>query len=282
MDDLDDREAFLRGIFADPASDLPRLVFADWLDERGEAAWAELIRLQCELARRLPMSPADRRKCLVRERQLVAEVPILRARGIIEPDRLDRGFVRPHVDPDLTLSANLSELLRRLDTPVIPVPADLLGDPAGFRRAAVLEHPEWYGCTELKVVRGLIVGGKPIQTILTSPVTERVTELDLSGATVAVRREAAPDEDSYGLLDEYEYRPAVTLQAVEALVDAREARRLTRLDLRNNDLDNDAARAVVRSTNLIRLKSLHLSDGNQFRGRTWQQLLERFGPDVLQ
>ena len=262
MDDLDDREAFLRGIFADPDSDLPRLVFADWLDERGEAAWAELIRLQCDLERMwLPqlLEPSTR-ALRVRESNLFY---------VLWPEFADKlEFPFPHRG--------------FLQAGPIACTAEQLGDPVAFRRTAVRDHPEWYGCTALKVVRGLIVGGKPIQTILTSPVTERVAELDLSGATVAVRREAAPDEDSYGLLDEYEYRPAVTLQAVEALVDAREARRLTRLDLRDNDLDNDAARAIVRSTNLIRLKSLHLTDGNQFRGRTWQQLLERFGPDVLQ
>ncbi len=271
MDDLDDREAFLRGIFADPASDLPRLVFADWLDERGEAAWAELIRVQCELTR-LPKNlrvPGDEAVSELRHQLQNRDTEL---RGVLLADRMNR------MPSDDELHRNRGFI----DRIILAVSADLLSDAAEFRRTAVVEHPEWYGCTALKVVRGLIVGGKPIQTILTSPVTERVTELDLSGATVAVRREAAPGEDSYGLLDEYEYRPAVTLQAVEALVDAREARRLTRLDLRNNDLDNDAARAVVRSTNLIRLKSLHLSDGNQFRGRTWQQLLERFGPDVLQ
>ena len=54
MDDLDQREAFLKAIFDAPADDLPRLVFADWLDERGESAWAELIRLQCSMHRSPP------------------------------------------------------------------------------------------------------------------------------------------------------------------------------------------------------------------------------------
>lgn len=261
MDDLDDREAFLRAIFADPDNDLPRLVFADWLDERGESAWAELIRLQCELNATqddgLSLLTSETLSLVVRQAALLPTVfPDVERR----PSEHDRGF------PPLYGA--------------ILVAADLLGDPAEFRRFAVQAHPEWYGGTRLKV-SGLIAGGKPIQTILTSPVTERVTELDLSGSTVDVQREALPSEDSYGLLDEYEYRPTVTVQAVLALVDAREARRLTHLDLRNNDLDNDAARAIVRTTNLTRLKSLHLYDGNQFRGRTWQQLLERFGPDVL-
>lgn len=256
MDDLDDREAFLRAVFADPDNDLPRLVFADWLDERGESAWAELIRLQCELAR---ATPARDPKLVARVNVLISQLWLTSENGK-QPYRAARGF-QPASDG-------------------IETNAALLGEAAKFRELAVRRHPEWYGCTRLKV-SGLIAGGKPIQTILTSPVTERVTELDLSGSTVSVHRDAAPSEDSYGLLDEYEYRPTVTVQAVLALVDAREARRLTHLDLRNNDLDNDAARAIVRSTNLIRLTSLQLGDGNQFRGRTWQQLLERFGPDVL-
>jgi uncharacterized protein (TIGR02996 family) len=44
---LTDRDAFLRAIIADPADDLPRLAFADWLDEHGEPERAELIRLGC-------------------------------------------------------------------------------------------------------------------------------------------------------------------------------------------------------------------------------------------
>jgi uncharacterized protein (TIGR02996 family) len=42
---------FLRAVVARPDDDLPRLIYADWLDERGEAVRAEFIRLQCLLAR---------------------------------------------------------------------------------------------------------------------------------------------------------------------------------------------------------------------------------------
>ena len=59
-----DREAFLSAILAHPDDDLPRLVFADWLDEHGDPARAEFIRLQCELAR-LP-ARARRRTALER------------------------------------------------------------------------------------------------------------------------------------------------------------------------------------------------------------------------
>src|SRR3954463_15201453 len=43
-------EAFVQAILADPEDDTPRLVFADWLDEHGQHARAEFIRLQCRLA----------------------------------------------------------------------------------------------------------------------------------------------------------------------------------------------------------------------------------------
>jgi uncharacterized protein (TIGR02996 family) len=44
-------DAFLADILEHPDDDAPRLVFADWLDDHGEAERAEFIRLQCELAR---------------------------------------------------------------------------------------------------------------------------------------------------------------------------------------------------------------------------------------
>jgi uncharacterized protein (TIGR02996 family) len=40
-------EPFLRSIIDHPDDDAPRLVYADWLEERGETTRAELIRLQC-------------------------------------------------------------------------------------------------------------------------------------------------------------------------------------------------------------------------------------------
>src|SRR5262249_5399637 len=44
-------EPFLRAICENPADDAPRLVYADWLDEKGESERAEFIRVQVWLAR---------------------------------------------------------------------------------------------------------------------------------------------------------------------------------------------------------------------------------------
>ena len=45
-------EPFLRAICENPEDDTVRLVYADWLDENGDADRAEFIRVHCELARR--------------------------------------------------------------------------------------------------------------------------------------------------------------------------------------------------------------------------------------
>lgn len=42
---------FLDAIYADPDDDVPRLIYADWLDENGQEDRAELIRVQCEAFR---------------------------------------------------------------------------------------------------------------------------------------------------------------------------------------------------------------------------------------
>ena len=48
---MTDHAAFLRSIIAHADDDLPRLVYADWLEENGQADRAEFIRVQCELAK---------------------------------------------------------------------------------------------------------------------------------------------------------------------------------------------------------------------------------------
>ncbi len=48
---MSDRDSLIAAILANPDEDTPRLMFADWLDEHGDPARAEFIRVQCELAR---------------------------------------------------------------------------------------------------------------------------------------------------------------------------------------------------------------------------------------
>lgn len=56
-----DAAAFLAAIRAHPADDVARLVFADWLEEHGQEARAEFIRVQVELA---SLRADQRRRCV--------------------------------------------------------------------------------------------------------------------------------------------------------------------------------------------------------------------------
>jgi uncharacterized protein (TIGR02996 family) len=74
-----DRDAILRAIGQAPDDDAPRLVYADWLDECKEPARAELIRVQCELARlgtgtlRTDAERERQKHCRWREKELLAD-----------------------------------------------------------------------------------------------------------------------------------------------------------------------------------------------------------------
>jgi uncharacterized protein (TIGR02996 family) len=48
---MTDADALLAAVLAEPDDDLPRLVYADWLDENGRPERAEFVRVQVELAR---------------------------------------------------------------------------------------------------------------------------------------------------------------------------------------------------------------------------------------
>jgi hypothetical protein len=123
--------------------------------------------------------------------------------------------------------------------------------------------------------------GQGFDSIFAMSAFTRVTYLDLSGTEQLVRG-VENTVDGLGIAGtEYVIQPVVTVLAVESLARHRGMRRITSLDLRNNNLDNDAARALVQSPYLDNLKRLTLLDGNRFRGKVWQQVIERFGEDVV-
>src|SRR4051794_8024510 len=65
-------EAFLRAIIDNPDDESLRLIYADYLDERGDPR-AEFIRVQCALAR-IPQGDRRREALEARERELLSQV----------------------------------------------------------------------------------------------------------------------------------------------------------------------------------------------------------------
>src|SRR5688572_22291710 len=66
-----DHAAFLRAVRAAPDDDLPRLIYADYLDEHGDPR-AEFIRAQVE-RHHLPAGDPRRAELLAREKDLLRE-----------------------------------------------------------------------------------------------------------------------------------------------------------------------------------------------------------------
>lgn len=103
-------ESLLRAVFDNPDDDTARLVFADFLDERGQSDRATLIRIQCEMNQRERAS--NRYKQLVQQQVELVMGPLRTVfrslpRGINAD--LQRGFLR--------LRLNCSGLRRRCGAP---------------------------------------------------------------------------------------------------------------------------------------------------------------------
>ena len=97
---MTDADAFLEAIGAKPDDDLPRLVYADWLEERGEVTYAEFIRVDCFLSRREPQTQLERtrtrhRRHELRSKLLVEWADLFAEYGNWVLYRHDRGLFSP-------------------------------------------------------------------------------------------------------------------------------------------------------------------------------------------
>jgi uncharacterized protein (TIGR02996 family) len=72
---MTDREALLRAVIARPDDDAPRLAFADWCREHGDAERADLIEVGCDSARHriATLAEHERALALLTARRLAAE-----------------------------------------------------------------------------------------------------------------------------------------------------------------------------------------------------------------
>src|SRR5688572_25485946 len=80
---MTDADSFLEAIRASPDDDLPRLVYADWLEEHGEQAHAEFIRLSCHIAQET-LPPDDRRELRRRRFELFGQFRAAHSQAMAE------------------------------------------------------------------------------------------------------------------------------------------------------------------------------------------------------
>lgn len=266
MERLAEHEAFLRAIFDAPNDDTPRLVYADFLEENGHAERAELIRVQCRLAAAVRPSGLDTFDELGRrERELL--------------DALHPELDLIHWTPDER--ARISMDRGFATQPVAVICPGELDDIDAARRKIVQSRPHWFGVRSLAVQPGWFLQPDHLTILLDLLALRGVTEWHLGGhVDEQPAGSQTDDHGTYALID-MNVEPVITNEGVVALARHRGARRIETLILTHNNLDNDAARAIVQSPHLIRLKRLELLEGNRLRGRTWQQLLEKYGENVV-
>jgi uncharacterized protein (TIGR02996 family) len=262
MDRLTEHEAFLRAIFDCPEDGLPRLVYADFLEENGDPDRAALIRVQCERAALVRRGEtAGLAGLQVRETELLDYLhPELRDWPSGAPIPYDRGFLT--------------------EGRAVICPGEL-DDIDSCREKIIRSRPHWFGANTLSITPGWFLYPEHIDKLFGLAAVQRIADWDL-GALVDETPAGPETEDAgtFALID-MDVQPVITVEGVETLAQHRGARRIVSLDLTYNNLDNDAARALIRSPYLINLQRLDYREGNELRGRMWQQLLERFGGNVV-
>jgi uncharacterized protein (TIGR02996 family) len=248
-------EPFIAAIVAAPDDDAPRLVYADWLQDRKDPR-GELISLQCLLATK----PNDK-KLKAREKTLLDS----HAKTWLEPlARLDvvscewsRGFIEKAHVPGTTLAAKASAifaavpLLRKLETSLFS--ASNAKKVAGLRQLGRVESLRYVANGD-QIRRNAEIHA----TFLRSPHLSKLTHLaaldDLGNEAVQV----LVANPALAQLRSLQLDGKLGVTAVRALADWAGRGNLRSLSLRNCDLDSKALAALKASPQLGRLQELVL------------------------
>jgi uncharacterized protein (TIGR02996 family) len=275
--------AFFQSILDNADDDIPRLIYADWLDERGDPR-GEFIRIQCELAK-MPANDPRRPGLQAREEGLRtrftqgalegAHISLSFSRGLLETVYLGgdpdvRVFVerapviyrlgpvrRLHVIGPTLDVATVEALVKlpylcylsELCIPGLAMSGHTGIDVAGVQALAASPHLTQLTSLDLHASMGITASA--LQSLLDSPSLKRLTKINLSADWV-------PDE-IYGYAAPNTY-PAVDPSAVQALAASPNATRLTALNLSGNSLDEVAGQSLVDSPFLTGLAELHLEN----------------------
>jgi uncharacterized protein (TIGR02996 family) len=243
-------EAFLQAIREAPSDDAPRLIYADWLEEHGRAERAELIRLQCRLAR-LPEADESRGVLGERVKELLRRNwgewvgPL---REIVGPkrDRYGEGWLRQEYHPEG------SRRFRR-----------------GFVDALTLEGERFLSSADdlagLVPLRHLYLwgGGRCARALAESP---RLANLEVLAFTdywdapldALGARYLASSAHLRGLTTLYLGKNSLGDEGVGALAQAPWLASLNLLDLSDNGLSERAATALTTCPHLLHLTELYL------------------------
>jgi uncharacterized protein (TIGR02996 family) len=252
-----DEDALLRAVWDAPHDDAPRLVYADWLEENGDAARAEFIRVQIELAR-FEWDDDRHRKLAQRRARLWQKNQTRFTQGLPSTALpFDRGF--PSAGP---LTVNVADL-ERFDVdryafaPILEI--GLEGDLSAVNRVVDWPGLDRVGTLQLRESR---VDGPALARLLASPRLRHLTALELvqveigeSGIKALVESPAWPRLTRLG-----SWNTVLARRHIELLAAADPPPGLDELALHSSTLGPAEARVLAASPLLAGLRVLDLSD----------------------
>jgi uncharacterized protein (TIGR02996 family) len=236
-------QAFLQDIIAHPEDDAPRLIYADWLDDRGQpgdADRAEFIRAQVGLASGRDAAgntlTKEERKKYARDEETLASV--------------QQGFWREQLWP---LGVMTFELRRGFPEVVSMAAADFLA-----------RGEELFRLAPVRGVRLMDLAPEHVPALAASPHLSRLTTLDLSWNGIdAAGAQALAASPRLARLTWLNLSYNVICDAgAQALAASPHLARLTTLNLRYNGIDAAGAQALAASPHLRGLTYLNLNWNN--------------------
>jgi uncharacterized protein (TIGR02996 family) len=315
---MSDRLGMILAIHEQPDDDLPRLAYADWLEERGELEHAEFIRVELALARTSRRADAYRPLFL-------RELELIRAHkdewfGTFRTNwnnyDIRRGFIDevsapspesfvPHADwlfdhhalQDLRVAGSLEELLPLLVHPLMGILGRLSlsgvepGTWSYFLSSEVFQRDVPLSRRPLILsLAGHWAGPELIDALLDSPCIHRVCWLNLSLnalGPVGMRRlldglSAMPRLTTL-LLAGYRQgqtcTPNIDRGGVLELANHPATAQLERIDLDSNNIRGDLIRVLIDSPHLGGVKKLRI--GQELNRAGCRRLREHFGDRVV-
>ena len=293
---MSDEAAFLRAIAAESDVDLPRLVYADWLEEQGETERmirAEFIRIQCALETMLPSNEQfrtlqEREQVLFRELWLTLLEPVRSSFDLSEsqfrPPQRPRGGTFFSQLFGMTLRDRLLEQLHgsgSLEINLHPWHEDPQGPifPSGLRSIAIRrgfiddlivcsdtkpEVGKWDRYFQEHFLHGLTIRDGPLANLWASlPIIPQLRKLGFifdsgSGSWDAVLNLFTFSEPL--LLKELElFQAPIDRESLQQLVDSWIMEQLT--TLRWSPRDPDEVLVLAESGKVQNLQTLDLSVG---------------------
>jgi uncharacterized protein (TIGR02996 family) len=222
-----EEDHFLEQVCANPADDGPRLIYADWLDERDDRR-GEFIRVQIALARLSTDDPRrpdliDREAALLARHHARWSEPL---RGLAGSSEFRRGFVESAI-------VEAGTFLRRAD--------DLF-------RLAPIEHVQFLDV------------GSHLERLAASPFLAQLSGISINAQHIGERLARALAESPHldGLRSLNLTRNRIADRGASRLVLSRRWPGLTELDLSDNGIGDDGARALAMSKNVAGVETLEL------------------------